>query len=137
MNRYAYFAIGTIVSAVAFLSVAHGQIAEPLRFQAPMAFQIGQTRMEAGAYTVRPLSPGQDVSILLIESEAGRACAAMVVKVDTPDHSPAATTMVKFQREGNLMRLTRIYAGGANYGFQILEGKGGESGSPTLSSSGS
>ena len=134
MNRYAYFAIGTILSAVGFLSVAHGQIPEPVRFHAPMAFQIGKTQMAAGEYTVRNLTEGTDEGVLLIEPEKGTSCVAMVEKIDTPDHARAKSTMVKLEREGNAMHLTRIWVGGEDYGFRILEGKYGES--TTLSRSG-
>lgn len=134
MNRYAYFMIGTILSAVAFLSVAHGQIPEPVRFHAPMAFQVGKTQMAAGEYTVRNLDEGTDEGALLIEPERGTGCVVMVEKIDTPDHARAKSTMVKLEREGNAMHLTRIWVGGQDYGFRILEGKYGES--TTLSKSG-
>jgi hypothetical protein len=127
MNRYAYFAIGTVLSAVGFLSVAHGQIPEPVRFHAPMAFQIGKTQMAAGEYTVRNLTAGTDEGVLLIEPESGTSCVAMVERIDTPDHARAKSTMVKLEREGNAMHLTRIWVGGEDYGFRILEGKYGES----------
>jgi hypothetical protein len=127
MNRYAYFAIGTVLSAVGFLSVAHGQIPEPVRFHAPMAFQIGKTPMAAGEYTARNLAEGTDAGVLLIQPEDGRGCVAMVEKIDTPDHARATSTIVKLEREGNAMHLTQIWVGGENFGFRILEGKYRES----------
>jgi hypothetical protein len=131
MNRYTYFAIGTIFSAVGVLSVARGQIPEPVRFHAPMAFRVGKTQMAAGEYTIRNLTEGTDEGVLLIEPESGTSCVAMVERIDTPDHARAKSTMVKLEREGNAMHLTQIWVGGEDYGFRILEGKYG--GSTTLS----
>lgn len=122
MNRYVYFAIGTVLSAVGFISVAHGQMTEPVRFHAPVAFQAGGATMPAGEYTVRNLTESADEGVLIIEPEHGRACFVNVQRVDTPDHIPAASTMVKLQKEGDSMHLTNIWLGGERSGFRILEG---------------
>jgi hypothetical protein len=96
------------------------QIANPLQFEAPSAFYVGNAKMPAGSYSVS--QPDPDTNLLLIE-DASSSHSAFVEYDLASSETPHTDNDVTFNKYGKIDFLSSIWVEGQKSEMQILPSK--------------
>jgi hypothetical protein len=99
-----------------FVTPATAQIANGVDFKTTFPFWVGNAKLPAGAYTIKP--SGMDESILEIQGQSA-ANTAMVEITPTQAESAHTSTDVTFKRYGNVEYLNMVWVNGQKYGMQV------------------
>jgi hypothetical protein len=96
------------------------QILNGLTFTTTFPFYAGNTKLPAGAYTVRPVDFGSDT--LVIEDSTGKHSA--FIDIEPTQTEPAHKSGdVTFHKYGEIDFLNRLWVGGQQYGMQVEQTK--------------
>lgn len=115
-----------VLLSVAFLLIAIpavAQIENGVTFNAPFAFQAGDTKMPAGSYKVT--EPDANVGVLLIEDADGSHTALVGYRPVDKDTAPSETE-VGFKKYGDVDFLSRISIAGENTELRVSQSKAEE-----------
>jgi hypothetical protein len=96
------------------------QILNGLTFTTTFPFYAGNTKLPAGAYTVRPVDFGSDT--LVIEDSTGKHSA--FIDIEPTQTEPAHKSGdVTFHKYVEIDFLNRLWVGGQQYGMQVEQTK--------------
>ena len=107
----AFAVFGLVLMAAAFTS-ASAQTARTIFVHVPFEFVVGEKRLPAGDYTVRPILRDSEKT-LLIRSADGRA-AATIHTSDAGKRAAASQSKLVFAQYGEQYFLARVWTPGAD-----------------------
>ena len=99
-----------------FVTPAPAQIVNGVDFKTTFPFWVGNAKLPAGAYMIKP--SGTDESILEIQDPSG-VHTAMVEITPTQAESAHTSTDVTFKKYGNVEYLNMVWVTGQKYGMQV------------------
>ena len=135
MNKLLKFAGAFIMLSMLSAIPSAAQIVDSMTFTTTFAFYVGNAKMPAGTYTVRPSDI--DENLLQIEDMAKKASAFIEY---TPMHadSPHKATETTFKKYGTTEFLDQLWVAGQQFGMQVsptkVEQKLAKSGAPAAHS---
>lgn len=115
--KFADFVAGFLMIG---LCVGHTQITRQVDFTMSEPFTVENATMPAGSYIIRPVV-GSEQTVLEIASATGHH--SIMVEADTaqPDVAQTGSYLV-FNKYKNVLALSKIFPGGGNAGYQLVEG---------------
>ena len=93
----------------AFAQVTGGSMGLSLTFTAPMAFNVQNTKLPAGAYTVSQLGVGQPNVLVLRSVKPGHEVLVEVSQMPSSPNDKAKSSQVTFSKYGNNDFLNEIW----------------------------
>ena len=113
MKRHLYIPMAIIIILVGVLAIgaqAQTSSAQKVVATIPFTFNVGQTRLPAGKYTITVLNPASDLKILQIRSANGRS-SAMILTTSVVGNVADDTKLV-FHRYGDRYFFARAQMAG-------------------------
>ena len=113
----------SVVLALGVLTIGvladRAQITDQLDFKVSQPFTVANTTLPAGNYIIRPFS-GEQV-LLEIANASGKPIVIVEAEPAQPDAGQSGSYLV-FNRYKSLLALSRIFPGGGNMGYQLVQG---------------
>lgn len=121
MKRHLITLLATMILAGAFSVNANAQTASTQKMVAniPFAFNVGNTNLPAGKYTITVVNPASDRKILQIRNANGRASAIISTNAVTGNVSDDAK--VTFKRYGDRYFFSQAQLAGDATGFAAVK----------------
>ena len=121
MKRHIHTLLAIIVLAGALTVSTQAQSASAQKVVAniPFAFNVGNTNLPAGKYTISVLNPASDRTILQIRSTNGRASA--MIQTNSVVGNTSDDAKLVFQRYGDRYYFARAQMAGESTSFAALK----------------
>lgn len=109
-------ALGIVIGLLALATAASADPVAAGRFQVPFPFQVGETALPAGDYTVKV-----DSLTNRIELASWNGSAGLMLTANAPRRNVAGSRTGKlvFHKCGNIWVLREMWRSGATYGHQL------------------
>lgn len=123
MKRHLLILVAIIILAGAFTVSAQAQSAGASKVVAniPFAFNVGNTNLPAGKYTITVLNPTSDRKVLQIRSTNGRSTA--ITQTTSVTANVSDDTKLVFTRYGNSYFFAQAQMAGETTGLAALKSK--------------
>jgi pectate lyase len=117
MNKKFYLHIATaiLISVLGVSANAQSRNRQELKVSVPFAFNVGNTELPAGDYTVRVVNPTSDSSVLQIASVDGKFT-TMVRTIDVEGWAKS-TARLTFRHYGSQYFLAQVWMAAESNGF--------------------
>lgn len=114
------FFVFTLAILTIGVFAGRAQITNQLDFKMAQAFTVGNTTLEAGSYTIRPVQ-GTDQMVIEITGASGKPSVMVEVNSAQPDAAQSGTQLI-FNKYNKVLALSQVFPGGGNAGYQLVVG---------------
>ena len=123
MKKQAYTMIALLVLVGSMAVAAQAQTSGRTQLIAniPFQFNVGNTTLPAGEYSVRLVNPNSDHAVLQLRDRVGNAGA--IIQVDSVIGKAQETAKLTFHRYGNKYFFAQAWIDGDNTGMQAPKSK--------------